>query len=281
MFCSQPKPYEEEDTTIADFVIIDRHGDEEDEPSLSKAFIWGYFCRPWHLFKVTLIVLVVSAFFKLLIDWNDIVALYVGFALLLVQLIFTVDKIPGLRLNTQSYLTGPTIHSNLEETRKRTKKFFRGPKRTHYVVLYTTTGLNGKPMVIRKVLQAGVFDEDLPQDNATRNVLTDLVCREGAPFSAFPRSAVWKHQLRYRKWMLYFMPVLVVTCVAIPYNLYCSYTVEWDQTHHIELLKPIFVIYGVLYLLVLLPLLYKIRKWKYDVSYGGEDITSTQVSTGP
>jgi hypothetical protein len=277
MFWNQPKPHEEEDTTIADFVIIDRNGDEEDEPSAAKIYFWGYFCSPRHLCKVTLIIVSICISIKLLVDWNDIIALYVLFALFLVQLIFAVDKIPGLGLNTRSYLTGPTIPSNLEETRKRTRKFFKGPKRTHYVVIYTTTGLNGKPMVIRKVLQAGVFDDDLPQDNATQSVLTDLACREGAPFSAFPRSAVWKHHLRYRRWMLYFMPIFIVTAIAIPYNLYVSYNVEYDQFHHIERLKPIYVVYAVLYPLVLLPLLYKIRRWKYDVSYGGEEITSTQL----
>ncbi len=159
---------------------------------------------------------------------------------------------------------------------------FRGPKKTHYVVLYSTIGEDGRRMAIRKTLQAGVFDDDLPNDDATshRNVLTDLVCREGAPFSAFPRSAVWKQHLRYRKWMLYFLPILVVTCTAIAYNLYCICTVEWGRLHHIQLLKPLGIIYGVLYAVVLIPIVYKVRRWKYDVSYGGDEIPVEVLTTG-
>ena len=76
------------------------------------------------------------------------------------------------------------------------------------------------------------------------------------------------------------MPIFVVTIISIPYNLYVSYNVEWGQIHHIRLIKPIYVIYGVLYPLVLLPLLYKIRRWKYDVSNGGEEITATHLGDG-
>jgi hypothetical protein len=266
---------EEEDKTIAGFVIIDKIGEEE-EPSLAKLYIWSFFCRPWHLFKLTLMLIPICVMFKYLIDWNDIISLYVEFLLLLIQLVFTIDKIPGMRLNTQSYLSGATIRATLEETRTRSRRFmFKGPKKTHYVVLYMTTGGDGRPMAIRKTLQAGVFDDDLPNDEATshRNVLTDLVCREGAPFSAFPRSAVWKHHLRYRQWMLYFMPILVVTCIVIAYNLYCTLTVEWGRIHHIQLLTPLGIIYGALYAVVLIPTIYKVRRWKYDVSYGGDEIT--------
>lgn len=275
---------EEEDTTIAGFVIIDKVQDDEEEPSPTKLYIFSHFCRVWHLFKLSLYLVPICFMYKYLIDWNDIVALYVEFLLLLIQLVFTIDKIPSMRLNTHSYLSGPTIRSTLEETRRRSRRFmFKGPKKTHYVVLYNTIGEDGRLMAIRKTLQAGVFDDDLPSDDATshRNVLTDLVCREGAPFSAFPRSAVWKHHLRYRQWMLYFLPILVVTCIAILYNLYCTVTVEWGRIHHMQLLKPLGIVYGVLYAVVLTPIIYKVRRWKYDVSYGGDEIFMGGPTTGP
>jgi hypothetical protein len=214
--------------------------------------------------------------FIFLIHWNDIFSLYFGLGILLIQLIFTVDKLPGMRLNTRSYLSGPTINATLEETRVKKIKIFQGPKRTHYVVLYNAVN-DGRTMLIRKTLQAGYFDDDLPQNTATKNALTELVCREGAPFSAFPKAAVWKHHLRYRQWLLYFLPILIVTIFCVGYNLYFSFNVEWGRKQHIALLKPIFIIFSLLYVTILVPLIYVVRRWKYDISYGGEEINGVVI----
>jgi hypothetical protein len=266
----KPNLSDEEDATIANYVIIDKVKEME-EPSQNKLNIWGDFCRPLHLLKVIFTTMCLGFAFIILINWNDILSLHFGLGILLIQLIFTVDTFPGMRLNTRSYLSGPTINATLEETKIKKRKFFHGPKRTHYVVLYNTIN-DGRTMLIRKILQAGFFDDDLPQNTASNNALTDLVCREGAPFSAFPKAAVWKHHLRYRTWVLYFLPILLLTIASIAYNLYFSFHVEWGRKQHIALLRPIFITYGVLYVIILSPLIYVVRRWKYDVSYGGDEI---------
>ena len=76
------------------------------------------------------------------------------------------------------------------------------------------------------------------------------------------------------------MPILLISCVMLAYNIYFSYNVEWDPFHHMERSTPMYSIFGILYALVLLPLVYKIRRWKRDVSTGGEEVSAIEIPVG-
>jgi hypothetical protein len=254
------------ESTLGDFVFIDKQN-QEGHPS-NNACPTSF--SPLYIFKMLLIVIPIGVMFKYLIDWNDIVALYIEFAFLLIQLVFVLDKIPGMRLDTKSYLSGPTITGALEEIKTNMGGYCF--KKSHYVVLYHTTNNDGRPISIRKTLQAGILDGNLVDEKkGNYDVLTDLACKEGAPFSAFPRSTVRKLHKRYRRWIRYLMPILVVTCLAIICNLYYSCRGKQARINHSELIKPVFIVNAVLYTIVLPPLIYCIRRWHQDVNNGGHE----------
>lgn len=255
----------EVESTIDDFILIDHKGEEEQQSKRER----NSGCSPMYLFTILVIVVPIGVMFKYLIEWKNILALWIQLALLLIQLIFALDKIPYLRLDTKAYLASPTITGALEEIKKDMGEHWF--KKSHYVVLYHTTDEDG-PISIRKTLKSGIFDGNLVDETKGEySVFTDLVCKEGEPFSAFPRKIVRKYHQRYKRWRLYMIPVMVVTCLAIIGNVY--YSCHWKKSHknQLELMKPAFIVYGVLYVIVLPPLMYYIRLWQYDVTHGGHE----------
>lgn len=268
---------EKQDEFLADFVSFDE-GDKEGNDG--EPDVWTEFCGAWHLFKITIICIALVLTLGYLMCWNDILALYIEFSLLLVQLVFAIDKLPGMRLDTRSYMRGRAVAATLNDTKLvRVTNVFSALKKPSYVVVYTTNKADGSAVTIRKTLQPGFFDKDLIDGEiCDTKYLTDLVCKEGAPFSAFPRKAVRRHSRRENKWILYFMPILVVTFHAIMFNLFLSYhfLVYVPRAHmkHVHLLTPLYIIFGILYIAILVPLAFGIKRWVNDVHNGGEVITT-------
>ncbi len=268
---------EKQDNFLANFVSFD---DSDKTDNDAEDDVWTEFCGARHLIKLTIVCIALGIALGYLMCWNDIIALYIEFALLLVQLVFTIDKLPSMRLDTRSYLRGPAVAATLDETELvRATNVFSALKKPRYVVTYTTNEADGSVMTIRKTLQPGFFDKDLIDGEiCDTRYLTDLVCKVGAPFSAFPRKAVKRHIGREKKWILYFMPILVVTFHAILFNLFLSYHflvyVPKAHTKHVHLLTPLYIIFGVLYAVILFPLAFGIKRWVNDVHTGGEVIST-------
>ena len=262
------------DEAIGDFVSID----DECENNESYNDVCAEFGSACHLLKTATIGIAVALFFGFLMLWNDIMALYIEFTLLLIQLVFAIDKFPGFRLDTRSYLSGPAVKAALTETKLvRVKNACDLLKKSRYGVEYIVHNVDGSFMTIRKTLRPGIFDRELIDGEIyDTSFVTDLVRQEGAPFSAVPRKIVERHTKREYRWILHLMPILVVTINAIIFNLFLSYHylafMSRVRGSHDHPLTPIYIVFGVLYTIILFPLAIGTRRWLHDMHNGGEVI---------
>jgi hypothetical protein len=260
------------DKAIGHFVSID--GECENNESYSD--VCAEFGSACHLLKTATIGIAVALFFGFLMYWNDIMALYIEFTLFLIQLVFAIDKFPGFRLDTRSYLSGPAVTATLTETKLvRVNNACDILKKSRYVVEYMVHNEDGSFMTIRKTLQPGIFDRELIDGEIfDTSFVTDLVRQEGKPFSAVPRKLVERHTKREYRWILYLMPILVVTINAIIFNLFLSYRdlafLSRVRGSHYHPLTHIYIVFGVLYTIILVPLAHGTRRWLHYVHNGGE-----------
>eukprot|EP00545_Synedropsis_sp_CCMP1620_P014090 CAMPEP_0119006166 /NCGR_PEP_ID=MMETSP1176-20130426/2147_1 /TAXON_ID=265551 /ORGANISM="Synedropsis recta cf, Strain CCMP1620" /LENGTH=319 /DNA_ID=CAMNT_0006958055 /DNA_START=105 /DNA_END=1064 /DNA_ORIENTATION=+ len=241
-----------------------------------------------HLFVVAVLCISCGTFSYMLIDWNDLVGMWVTMGLLFVQLIWAVDKLPFLRIRTQDYMDSSIslISATLEETIGDQNKSMRSrsiwqrvfccccaAKKGSYVVQYSApSAIHGRPVVVRKTLWSGVWDDDLSSSENGFVEVTRLWCKDGEPFSAYPRHVIEDHHARYKTWVLYFLPLLLLTVVVVAYNIWYTNDVVWGN--HIKYLPAIFHTYGTLAVVILLPLICYVGKFTYHVQYGGEESSS-------
>lgn len=257
---------------VMDYVFIDKAGRESVERSNSTGS-----SNPeadcitlTYMLEVTALVIIVIAAFYLLMRQNDIAALWLEFLMLLVLIILSLDKVPGLRLNLRQYLSGPIIQAVLEETVERPRSgYLKRPKKA-IVVKYHAVDLDDRPVAIRKSLKAGLFDKGFTSEDA--EVLTELSMMEGNPFSAYPKAVILAHRRRYQTWRKYIVPLIATVCVMIFVNVIFTATVM--RGAHRRDLKAVLIFYAFFYPLVALPIAFKIRRWKIDVGYGGEECST-------
>ena len=265
------------DKIVGKFILMDG-GDSGEFPREATIDIWEEFNSTPHRLKALLIVVLSGVVFLQLITWNNILALYIEFSSLLVQLAYAIDKFPGLRLDAKSYLSGAFIAATLEETKQVGPSILHPRRRTHYVVVFTSRKEDGSAITIRKTLKPSIFDRELHDGEVFETrFITELVSREGMPFSAFPQKSVYRHIKRQVRWFLYFMPILVSTCLAIVLSLiiyrleYSSY--GFDRARQAKLITSVFIVFGILYPLILIPIAFGVRNWLDDVTNGGEEIS--------
>lgn len=260
-----------ESSGSGDFVILDVEGNESKSKNRSK---WskrrtspyrGLYRTPRHQLALVCVVLTYVPLTYFFIKWQDIAALWFNLGLLLLQLAFAVDKLPLLRLHTQSYFAGPALTSTLEET---TQKTFLCRHKACAVVQYDSPP-GHRPVLIRKTLLPSLYDDDFVSESSR------ILTIEGYPFSAFPEAAVVRHHQRFKSWLRYLLPLLLMTIAAVLFNLYVSNTIYWGA--HKLLIEPVLFVYAILAPLVLLPLLFKFVIWKYKVMYDGEEVSTVMV----
>lgn len=237
----------------------------EDFPKFASPYDGLFSIR--HILALICIVITLGPAFYFFITWHDIVALWVSFGLLWIQLIWAVDKMPGLRLDTESYFKGIFVDAMLEETGRKTS--MKRPI-TVYVVQYEIL-FDGRPMTIRKTLKPGVFDGDFLVHTG------QLLSADEFPFSAFPEYVLETHHKRYRWWLRYFVPPLILTVLAIVFNM--SYSYEANFQLNKDKIILVLITFGILIPISTIPLAYKIRRWRQDVTNGGQEITTIEMPT--
>lgn len=236
-----------------------------------------------HLFIIAVLYVSCGIMFGMLIDWNDIIGLWINLGLFLLQLTWAVDKLPGLRLRTQDYLKSsvPLISATLEETNQgKPRTAFQqcccclAPKsKSSYVVLYSAPSeYYARPVGVRKTLQSSAWDVDLAtsrEDGFTE--LTKLLCKDDDPFSAYPQFAIQEHHSKYKTWVLYYLPLLLLTTCVVLYNIWYTKHTRWGT--HVDYVPPALYTFGALAILILPPLVYVARKFVTDVASGGEEMS--------
>lgn len=285
--------YSIDDASSSDYVMIEKATTEWTEVDGDPIEVAAPFeelfhvCTSTHIFVVSVLYVSFGLTSHMLIDWNDLISLGIIMSLLLMQLIWSVDKLPLLRIRTQDYVNTPkaVIVATLEETigdakhaKKRTwcQRLFccccSTGKTMSYVITYKApSAMYGRPVTVRKTLSSGVWDADLASSPDGFVELTKLICKEGDPLSAYPRHAIEEQHTRYKTWVLYFLPMLLLTIAVLLYNLWYANEMHWGT--HSKWVLPMLYTFGSLTVLTVLPLMCYIRRFVYNVHYGGEEVS--------
>jgi hypothetical protein len=280
----------EQDEDASGYVMIDKTGtagttwieDEYREEEVPFDELFHLFTKT-HLFVIAVLYLSCGILFHMLIDWSDVIGLWINLGLFFLQLVWAVDKIPGLRIRTQDYLKSsiPLISATLEETTRGTSRTdwerccccLAPRSKSSYVVLYSApSAYYARTVGVRKTLQSGYWDADLATSHEDGfAAMTKLLCKDDDPFSAYPRYAIEEHHSRYKTWVRYYLPLLILTTCVVLYNIWYTKTTAWGT--HVDYLPPALCTFAALATLILPNLIYVSRKFVTDVNGGGKEIS--------
>jgi hypothetical protein len=218
-----------------------------------------------------------------MIAWDDLVALCIELCVLMIQIFIAIHwLIPSMILNGRNYPPGNTILATLEETKVISSRIiisnwcqYNPIHKKHYVVLYNAIDKRGNPVSIRKTLEPAIFDRDLIDDQTCdTSSITELTFRDRNYLSAYPRVLIIKYQMRRKWWMFYCLPFFVITLFSIACNLFYSSSVTYQRSRHLKHMKSVLILFGILYIVILIPLIYAIRRWQNAVNYGGKRLNN-------